>query len=157
MAAASTSSGTSRPDKTTSEIIPDQIPGQIPLVGVQPGQALTTAEVQTMFNNQITLLQQVLASSSESHTRTTEQVLASISTSEARPNALENKISSLETTAPEESSTLSNLAQDLENLCLASADAIKVSDIEQDISDLRLAIPSKKKKLNVPNITDGKK
>ena len=154
MAAAGTSSGTSRPDTTTSDVVPGQTPEQIPLVGTQPGQALTTTEVHTMFNQQITLLQQVLASFTQSHTSTNKQLLATISTTEAKTIALENKISSLETTTVTESSTTSDLAQDLNNLRLASVDVDKVSNIEQDIAALQQAIPTKKKKLNVPNITD---
>ena len=145
----------SRPDTTTSEVAPGPVPEQIPPLGTNPNQALTPAQVQTMFTNQISLLQQVLASFSDSHTRTTEQVLASISASDARTTALENKFTNLEysTTGLAQSSAVTDIAQDLQNLRMVTADATKVTSIEQDIQDLRQALPQRKK-LNVPSITD---
>ena len=91
----------SRPDEHTSAdnnsltesvSIPDF--GEVFQQNVQRA-TLTSTELQSMLNTQVTLLQQVLTSFSESHAHTNRQVLNSFAESSKRTSALEAQVNQL--------------------------------------------------------------
>ena len=166
------SDSTSHPDLPTSGVIPAQA-GQSTTLQAQ---FLSGQDVQSLLSSQINLFQQVLTSFSEAQARTTQQVLTNFSAIAAKTTALEtqilsnindtsNKLHSFEnklTTLSQDASNLvpvtklTAIEKEVTDLKLIAATDSKVSSLEQDLADLRLALPARKTP-NAPRITDVSK
>ena len=135
----------SRPDTTGFGLVASGNPDQI----------MTATNVQSMLNTQVALLQQILTSFSESHASTTRQVLYSFAEASRRTTSLEKTVTNLVATTAS-ATTVTDIASELQSLRLASANQAKVVSLEQDVTDLRAAFPTRKR-LNIPKITDVSK